>query len=110
MPGHFCTAKVFTPSSAIDDSILFCKMRIAVMTTMIEKTPTNTPSNVSADRSLCAEMALRAIKQLSLSSARHILFAPQRIHGIHACRAPGWEKSRNHAGEQGNKNRDSDNL
>src|SRR3954465_6667372 len=110
MPGHFCTAKVFTPSSAIDDSILFCRMRIAVMTTMIEKTPTITPRSVSAERSLCAATAFSAITQLSLSSARHILFAPQGVHRVHSRRAPGGKKSRHNACDQRHENRDADNL
>ena len=42
------------------------------MTTMMEKTPTSTPSSVSAERSLCAARALIAMRKLSLISARRI--------------------------------------
>src|SRR3954470_16316203 len=114
MPGHFWTANVFTPSSAIDDSILFCNTRIAVITTMMEKTPTNTPSSVSAERSLCAAMAFNAIKQHSFSSARHISglriwdcglrisFAAQCVHRLHARGTPGGKKAGDHTRNQRN--------
>ena len=52
--------------------MLFCMTRMAVITTMMEKTPTSTPSNVSAERNLCAASALIAIRKLSLISARRI--------------------------------------
>ncbi len=42
---------------------------MAVITTMMEKTPTSTPSSVSAERSLCAARALMAMKKLSSNSA-----------------------------------------
>src|SRR4051794_33129792 len=89
--------------------MFFCKMRMAVITTMIENTPTSTPSSVSAERSLCAEMALRAIKQLSFNSARHILFASQSVNWIHPRRAPRGEEARNHAGQQRHEDRDANN-
>ena len=66
--------RVMDPASSLDAvrNLGLSDGRIAVITTIIEKTPTNTPSNVSAERSLCAAMAFNAIKQHSLSSARHI--------------------------------------
>jgi hypothetical protein len=39
--------------------MLLCITRMAVITTMMEKTPTSTPSSVRAERSLCAAMAVR---------------------------------------------------
>ena len=45
--------------------MLLCITRIAVMTTMMENTPTSTPSSVSAERNLCAASAPMAMKKLS---------------------------------------------
>jgi hypothetical protein len=42
---------------------------MAVITTMMENTPINTPSSVSAERSLCAASAFMAIAKLSRTSA-----------------------------------------
>jgi hypothetical protein len=67
--GNFCTLKVCDPSWPNSFSILLCITRIAVITTMIENTPTSTPTSVSAERSLCAARALIAIRKLSLTSA-----------------------------------------
>ncbi len=44
--------------------------RMAVITTMMENTPTSTPSSVSAERSLCAASALMAMRKLSRSLGR----------------------------------------
>src|SRR5437870_4489362 len=93
-------ANVFAPKSASDDSILLCRTRIAVMTTMIEKTPTSTPRRVNAERNLCVATALSAIRQLSFTSMRHISFAAQRVHGIHARRTPGREEAGDDARDQ----------
>src|SRR5579872_4983757 len=92
------------------DSMSFCIALMAVITTIIENTPTNTPSKVSAERSLCAASALIAIRKLSFSSARKTLkaldrevrmpafmansFIAQGIHRIHPRGAPGGEESR----------------
>ena len=46
---------------------------MAVITTMIEKTPINTPNSVSAERSLCVVSALMAMVKLSRSSASRIV-------------------------------------
>ena len=46
--------------------------RMVVMTTMMEKTPTMTPSKVSAERSLCAASAPIAMRKLSFTSAAKI--------------------------------------
>src|SRR3954467_2688731 len=50
--------------------MLFCMARIAVITRMIEKTPTSTPSRVSPERSLCAAMEDSARLALSRNSMR----------------------------------------
>ena len=46
--------------------------RMAVMTTIIENTPTRTPSSVRAERSLCAARALIAMRKLSRNSASNM--------------------------------------
>ena len=50
-------------------SMSLCMTRMAVITTMMEKTPTSTPSKVRAERSLCAARAVIAVKKLSFNSA-----------------------------------------
>ena len=49
--------------------MLLWNTRIAVITTIMEKTPTRIPSKVSDERSLCAAIASNAIIQLSRTSA-----------------------------------------
>ena len=65
-------AKVWLPNWVSSDSTLRCNTRMAVMTTMMENTPTSTPRSVSAERNLCATSAFMAIQKLSLSSARNM--------------------------------------
>src|SRR5487761_2661533 len=95
--------------------------RMAVMTTMMEKTPMSTPSSVRAERSLCEVKAFIAMRKLSRSSPRSrarerwrwegevmrkvrgpksVSFAPERIHRIHPRRAPGGNETRHHARDQ----------
>ncbi len=50
--------------------MLLCNTRMAVMTRMIENTPTSTPSNVRAERSLWAVMAPSAMLRLSRASPK----------------------------------------
>src|SRR5260221_13805203 len=91
--------------------MLFCSTRIAVITTIMENTPTSTPSNVSPERSLCAASALIAMRKLSLISARKTdndLFISKRLHRIHSGRAPGRQKTRRHAGQRGDQQREGD--
>ena len=71
IPGHLRTTKVWLPKRLSCFSISLFITRIAVMTTMIEKTPTKTPSNVRAERNLCAASAAIAMRKLSVSSARN---------------------------------------
>src|SRR6266516_7856549 len=61
--------KVWLPNWVSSDSMFRCNTRMAVITTIMENTPTRTPNSVSADRSLCATNAFMAIRKLSLSSA-----------------------------------------
>src|SRR5579884_3671699 len=83
---------------------------MVVITTMMENTPTLTPSRVSAERSLCAAMEFAAIRKLSFSSSSansmkcgldgwSSLIA-QCLHGVHPRRAPRREKPRCKAGQQ----------
>ncbi len=67
--GQRWTANVWLPSWLISVSMFCLSTRIAVITTMMEKTPINTPSSVSAERSLCAASAFMAIVKLSFASA-----------------------------------------
>src|SRR6266568_1820958 len=73
MPGHFRTTKVWLPKRLSCFSMSLCITRMAVITTMIENTPTKTPSNVSPERSLWAASAPMAIRKLSRSSASSIV-------------------------------------
>src|SRR5450631_2721094 len=94
---------VSLPSELNCRSMLLCITRIAVITTMMENTPTSTPSSVSAERSLCAAIAPMAIVKLSRASEKNeilFLFISQGIHGVHARRAPGGEKSGQHPGQR----------
>src|SRR3954468_23380830 len=112
MPGHLRTMKVWLPSRLISFSILFCITRMAVMTTMMEKTPTRTPSSVRADLSLCAAMAPMAMRMLSFSSEVSDiwpLFISQCVNHIHPGRSPCWQKTRDNAGDQGDQERDRHN-
>ena len=63
--------KVWLPSELNCCSMLLSITRIAVITTMMENTPTSTPSSVSAERSVCAAIALMAMEKLSRASARN---------------------------------------
>ena len=71
--GTLWTMNVWVPNWFICSSMLLCMTRMAVMTTMIEKTPTSTPSNVSAERSLWAASAPIAMRKLSRSSAAKVV-------------------------------------
>src|SRR6266581_8050315 len=73
MPGHFRTTKVWLPKRLSCFSMSLCITRMAVITTMIEKTPTKTPSNVNPERSLWAASAPMAMRKLSRSSASSIV-------------------------------------
>src|SRR5437867_7524521 len=64
--------KVWLPNWVSSDSMFRCNTRMAVITTIMENTPTKTPNRVSVDRSLCATNAFMAIRKLSLSSALKI--------------------------------------
>src|SRR5438093_4432007 len=104
--------KVLLPNWLICFSMSLCITRIAVMTTMMEKTPTNTPSRVRAERSLWAARAPMAIKKLSFTSVPRRInwkrklfiaggsFAAQCVHGIHPRRPEGGEEARNHPGNE----------
>ena len=61
--------KVLLPSRLRCCSISFCITRMAVMATIIEKTPTNTPNNVRDERSLCETRAFIAMRKDSRISA-----------------------------------------
>src|SRR5581483_5539502 len=110
---------VCPPNWPTSDSMRDCMARIAVMTTMMEKTPTNTPSNVSAERSLCAASAPIAMRKLSRNSAMKtlrerrradlVLFIPQGIDGVHSRGTPGGKKSGGQAGQKRYQQRQSDN-
>ena len=52
--GHFWMAKVWLPNWLKLFSTFRSSTRMAVITTMMENTPINTPSSVSAERSMCA--------------------------------------------------------
>src|SRR5882724_8248313 len=83
--------------------MLSCMTRMAVMTTMIENTPTRMPSNVKPERSLCTASAFNAIQRLSRNSTPTCvsrLFIAECIHWIHARRAPGWKEARIHPGQE----------
>ena len=62
-------ANVWLPSSLSPVSTLCFNTRMAVITTMMENTPINTPRRVSAERSLCARSAFMAMEKLSRASA-----------------------------------------
>ena len=62
-------ANVWLPNWLSPVSAVRFNTRMAVMTTMMENTPINTPSRVSADRSLCAVSAFMAMEKLSRTSA-----------------------------------------
>src|ERR1051325_3729762 len=107
--------KVWLPSWLMWLSMSFCMTRIAVITTMIENTPTNTPSRVRAERNLCAVSAPMAMKKLSRTSAsrmvvpfRAILFVPQGIDHVHSCGAPCGKKTRNDTSNQRDNHGDGD--
>src|SRR5262245_50126685 len=111
MPGHLRTTKVWLPSWVNSFSMSLCMTRIAVMTTMMEKTPTSTPSKVRLERNLWAASALMAMRKLSRSSAAMMvvrLLISQRVDGIHAGGAPGGEKARQNAGGQRDAQGDTD--
>src|ERR1017187_226578 len=115
--GHLRIMNVWPPSELMCVSILFCMTRIAVITTMMENTPTKTPSKVSAERSLCAVTALMAMRKLSRSSAKNMVvpldftdasLISQRVHRIHSRRAPCGKKSRKQTGDQRNQQSNAD--
>src|SRR5262245_40796898 len=112
IPGHFCTAKVWLPSWASSVSMFCCSTRIAVITTMIENTPTSTPSTVRPDRSLCVRNACSAMRKLSVISAAYMgvvfpaerefgSFVAQRVHRLRPRRPPGREKAGGDPGKGG---------
>ncbi len=63
--GHFWMANVWLPNSLKLFSTFRSSTRMAVITTMMEKTPMSTPSSVSAERNGCARMAFMAMEKLS---------------------------------------------
>src|ERR1035437_7690642 len=102
--------KVSPPSELNCRSMLLCITRIAVITTMMENTPTSTPSSVSAERSLCAAIAPKAMRQLSRASirmAKYFLLIAQSIHGVHARGPPRREKTGQHARHRRDQERDA---
>src|SRR5476649_333004 len=102
--------KVSLPSELNCRSMLLCMTRMAFITTMMENTPTSTPSSVSAERSLCAVIAPMAIVKLSRASAKNeilFLFISQGVHGIHARRAPCGKETGKHAGQRRDRQRDA---
>src|SRR5262249_35994710 len=120
MPGHLRSTKVWLPSWLIFSSISLCMTRMAVITTMMEKTPTSTPSSVSAERNLWEANAPKAMRKLSRNSAAStvqrafgrigipFLFVPQRIHRVHAGGAPGGEEPRENPSHQRYQQSDAD--
>src|SRR6202453_4682295 len=126
-PGHFVTMNVSPPSCDICVSMKCCIARIVVITTMMEKTPTMMPINVSVERSLWVANELAAMKKLSFSSStnRPVLCSnlgmvetgqvyfkstsliAQRLHRVHARRAPRGQESRHQAGQQRDQHGDS---
>ena len=56
--------------------------RMAVITTMMENTPTSTPSNVRAERRLCAATALMAMWKLSRSPASRMMMRLGSMGGV----------------------------
>src|SRR5450631_3202627 len=102
---------VSLPSELNCRSMLLCITRIAVITTMMENTPTSTPSSVSAERSLCAAIAPMAIVKLSRASEKNeilLLLIAQGIHRVHARRPPRGEKTGKHAGDPRDQKRNAD--
>src|ERR1035438_1600094 len=112
MAGHLRIMNVWLPSVLSCAAMLLCITRMAVITTMMENTPTNTPSSVNDERNLCAVMAPMAIMKLSRASAKILmrrLFIAQGVHGVHARRAPRGEKSREHARKKRDEKRSANN-
>src|ERR1700733_13225229 len=111
VPGHLRTMNVSLPSELNCRSMFACITRIAVITTMMENTPTNTPRSVKAERSLCAATAPKAIRQLSRTSEiKEIwcLFIAKSIHWIHARRPPRGEKAGQHTRHRRDEQRKTD--
>src|ERR1039457_4697579 len=112
MAGHLRIMNVWLPSVLNCAAMLLCITRMAVITTMMENTPTSTPSSVNDERNLCAVIAPMAIVKLSRASEKMLmrrLFIEQGVHGVHARRAPRGEKSREDARQQRDEQRDGDN-
>src|SRR5512135_1774093 len=93
---------VLAPSWLIPSSMLFCSTVTAVITEMIEKSPTATPSRVSNERSFDARMALRAIPRLSrnIDHSKTSLLIAQRLHGVHFGRTVGRKETRDQSNSQ----------
>src|SRR5450432_1430134 len=109
--GHLRIMNVWLPRVLNCAAMLLCITRMAVITTMMENTPTSTPSSVSDERNLCAAIAPMAIEKLSRASARMLircLLISQGVHGVHARCAPCGKKSGQHAGQQRDQQRDGD--
>ena len=113
--GHFGTTNVCPPSWLKSASICFCIARMTVMTTMMENTPTSTPSNVSAGpqlvRGQCAHRHEETFLQFGdqnladLTCVSFSILVPQGIHRVHPRGPPCRQKTRNHPGHQRHQNR-----
>src|SRR5687768_6167274 len=98
--GHFCTWKVWVPRTVISFSIVTCMIEIAVMTPMMEATPSTTPTRVRKLRSLLLPMAPSDIANTSPRLMR-VLFIAQRLDRVEPGAAPG----RDHAGHDADDDR-----
>ena len=63
--GHFCTWKVCAPSTVISFSMVVCMTEMAVITPMMEATPSTIPTRVRNERSLLLPMAPSDIRNTS---------------------------------------------
>src|SRR5438045_2136450 len=102
--------KVLLPSWPSSCSIWFFIARIAVMTRMMEKTPTSTPRRVRPERSLWVARALMAIRKFSPSSMKVFLVIAQRVDGTHPCGTPGRQKARDESRHDGDGERQGDDI
>ena len=103
--GHFCIWKVCAPRMLISCSIVPCTTEIAVMTAMIDETPSTMPNSVSDERSLLARIACRDIRKLS--TCRIVfprLLVAQRFDRVE----PRALQRRHEPGDDADQHRDND--
>src|SRR5262249_2564466 len=99
--GHFWNWKVWAPSTLISRSMVFWMTVIAVMTAMIDATPTTMPTSVRLERSLLLTIARTDITNASTRCMEKLLLVARRLARVRARAAIGRHDPGEHAHHHG---------